>query len=164
MVDRGFLEGQCGCRETQRKGDKELKLRIQSAWQAILGFVKRAWEHIQPMLPGVAIAVVCIDLIGVILPSAIVVGAVLSGMVASISLLFVVSNLPLGIRLTVVKLVARYGYLVDAVATVFLTLWGFQLSVTLGIVAMVIGLHISGIVSVFRWLNRWLICREMQAL
>lgn len=77
--------------------------------------------------------------------------AAISGIVMSVSISCIYLNAPAKFKEIILMLCAKFGWYIDIAVTTTLTLMGFHLGATLGIVAMVVGLHVSMMVAIAGW-------------
>jgi hypothetical protein len=119
--------------------------KIKSMWQSM----KDVISH----LPGVALTVVGISLGILTLGIPILVTAVLSGVAVVLSLVFVLMAMPKQAKEFCIKNTPKYGWILDAIITGTLTVIGFKISVTMGLVGMLVGFNISALLSWMRFLE-----------
>ena len=98
----------------------------------------------------IPIVVIGMDILGLFMGAPILVSAVLGGMVLCISIFFILVGMPAGPRARTTKFIGRYGFWIDLVLTTVLTIAGFKMGATLGLVAMLMGLNISALTAMIR--------------
>ncbi len=77
--------------------------------------------------------------------------AALAGIVMTISISCLYAGCPTQLKSAVLWTCAKFGWYLDVIVTIALTLIGFKLGATLGIVAMVLGMNLSMLMSICRW-------------
>lgn len=129
---------------TATKKETIMKAFFAKLWDRTKAFVKSAF-----VLAIVPVTVGVLDLLGC-LSGGLLGPAVLSGVILCVSIFFVTMNLSPTLRTGVYRFIGSYGGWLDLVATVVLTYLGFKMGVTMGLVAMMMGLNLSAMFSIVR--------------
>ena len=111
------------------------------------------WEKVKNFfmrLPGITISVLGITLGIFTLGFPLLEMAVMAALAVVLSLVFVLWGAPKEIRNFVVDHAPKYGWIVDAAITCVLTIVGFQMSVTMGLVGMLVGFNLSALLELMR--------------
>lgn len=113
-------------------------------WDGFKTFMRGAF-----ILAVVPVTVAILDILGC-LSGGLLGPAVLSAVMLCVSIFFVTVNLSPSLRAGVYKFIGSYGGWLDLIATCVLTFVGFKLGVTMGLVALMMGLNLSAMFSIVR--------------
>jgi len=116
---------------------------------------RRAWATIKKVVPGLFVATVAVDAALLASGNSTIVAGALSGIAACLSVAFILFGFTPETRKKVVGFLAKYGNYLDMALTALLTWLGFQVSVTMGLTALFIGVNISGSLALIRFLHAW---------